>query len=226
MMAAGIIPLNAQTNAERIQSLEDNIAVIRSSVDSISADITASLSEMEETVDKINSSVDDLRERMEDNGGRKSNHADFWRFFGMKWVCLLLFAVFLPLLLAKLYLNKSKEDQRRYDIIVDLIRSGVEIKPEMLEYLTGTNTRSGQTIHSGALSGMNQTDVNYCSKRLLWAVCLLVIGFTIAMISNEGIVFGIFACVAVIFAAQAVVRYFSVKYFNQHKDVEQKKDAE
>ena len=227
--AAFIAPMYAQTTTERIQAVEESLASCQNSMDSICTALSGMQEEFEAKASLL-SDIDGKLSAQEDSNNRiKSRMAIQYSEIAMKWVCLLIFAIFLPLLLVRLYNNKSKEDQRRYDVIIDLIRSGVEIKPEMQDFLTGgssgTGTR-GKTIRNGAFSGLTQSDIDYCAKRILWAVCFLVIGITIASISNEGVVFAIFACISAIFAAQAVVRYFSLKYYNEHKAKENNTDAE
>lgn len=225
MIAASPAPVYAQTNAEKIQDLEATVASFQNTMDSL--DIV--ISDMMETFDEKMSLIESQeREIVSLQDGYESKTCEIGKYsdIAMKWACLLLFAVFLPILLARLYIGKSKEDQRRYDIIVDLVRSGVDIKPEMREYLTGSSGAVRNTLRTGVFSGLAKADIDYCSKRILWAVCLLVIGFTISVISSEGIVFGIFACISVIFLAQAVVRYFSLKYFNEHKAKEDQENAE
>ena len=226
MVAAGLFPVQAQTNTSRIEVLEAGYSSIQSSVDSLSAvisDLNEALEEKASVIEDLDNRID---EQQQDRPKSKVYEVKKYSEIVMKWFCLLIFAIFLPLVLARLYIGKAKEDQRRYDIIVDLIRSGVEIKPELRDYLTGSSSASRGTLRGGVFSGFSKSEIDYCSKRILWAVCLLVIGFTIAMISQVGIVFGIFACIAVIFAAQAAVRYFSLKYFNEHKEKENSTDAE
>ena len=49
---------------------------------------------------------------------------------------LFLMGVGLPCLVLFLYLHYSKKRQQRYEMLIDLIRSGVELKPEILDALS------------------------------------------------------------------------------------------
>lgn len=224
--AAYAAPMYSQTTTDRVRALEESLASYQNSIDSIST----TLSDMqEEFVAKalLLEKIDNKLSSQQDSKGNNSKMVRLYSEVAMGWVCLLIFAVFLPLLLVRLYNSKSKEDQRRYDVIIDLIRSGVEIKPEMKDFLTGVPIGTGgKTIRNGAFSGLTQIDIDYCAKRILWAVCFLAIGITLASISNEEVFFAISACISAIFAAQAVVRYFSLKYYNEHKAKENNTDAE
>lgn len=140
---------------------------------------------------------------------------------------LFLMGVGLPCLVLFLYLHYSKKRQQRYEMLIDLIRSGVELKPEILDALSlnwmNINWRMlapqkniGMAVER---KGMAAEHYVYCVKRIAWAVFCVAFGTVLAAISNSGVMFGLGVAVALVLLLQAAIRYFGLSYVMKNTDV-------
>lgn len=140
---------------------------------------------------------------------------------------LFLMGVGLPCLVLFLYLHYSKKRQQRYEMLIDLIRSGVELKPEILDALSlnwmKTNWRmlapQKNTGMAMERKGMAAEHYVYCVKRIAWAVFCVAFGTVLAAISNNGVMFGLGVAVALVLLLQAAIRYFGLSYVMKNTDV-------
>lgn len=140
---------------------------------------------------------------------------------------LFLMGVGLPCLVLFLYLHYSKKRQQRYEMLIDLIRSGVELKPEILDALSlnwmNINWRmlAPQKYTGMAMErkGMAAEHYVYCVKRIAWAVFCVAFGTVLAAISNSGVMFGLGVAVALVLLLQAAIRYFGLSYVMKNTDV-------
>lgn len=116
-----------------------------------------------------------------------------------------------------LYLNYSKRRQQRYEMLIDLMRSGVEIKPELLDVLSPSlmnlNWRVAIPKTDKAMTAQHYA---YCLKRVAWALACLLIGVAFSVMANKGIFFGFGVVVAVVLLMQAAIRYFSLSYISKN----------
>lgn len=220
-ISAALISVNAQaqqtvqSTSQRISTVEEHLASVDITLDSLVtaiATISADNSDVRKSVEQVRKEVRTAEEKIQ---GPLSRIKQTNKIV-LQWFFLLLFAVFLPLVLIWLFYKQNKEKQRRYDIIVDMVRSGVEIKPEMMPFLTGTD--SMQPIISGKnrLSGMNKSDIDYCARRLIWSVASLLIGACFWTVYDWSGIFFTACCITIFFIAQAAIRYYSVRYFDKH----------
>jgi len=140
---------------------------------------------------------------------------------------LFLMGVGLPCLVLFLYLHYSKKRQQRYEMLIDLIRSGVELKPEILDALSlnwmNINWRmlapQKNTGMAMERKGMAAEHYVYCVKRIAWAVFCVAFGTVLAAISNSGVIFGLGVAVALVLLLQAAIRYFGLSYVMKNTDV-------
>ena len=140
---------------------------------------------------------------------------------------LFLMGVGLPCLVLFLYLHYSKKRQQRYEMLIDLIRSGVELKPEILDALSlnwmNINWRmlapQKNTGMAMERKGMAAEHYVYCVKRIAWAVFCVAFGTVLAAISNSGVMFGLGVAVALVLLLQAAIRYFGLSYVMKNTDV-------
>lgn len=140
---------------------------------------------------------------------------------------LFLMGVGLPCLVLFLYLHYSKKSQQRYEMLIDLIRSGVELKPEILDALSlnwmkinwrmlAPQKNTGMAMER---KGMAAEHYVYCVKRIAWAVFCVAFGTVLAAISNSGVMFGLGVAVALVLLLQAAIRYFGLSYVMKNTDV-------
>ena len=140
---------------------------------------------------------------------------------------LVLMGVGLPCLVLFLYLHYSKKRQQRYEMLIDLIRSGVEMKPEILDALSlsmikinwrmlAPQKNTGMAVER---KGMAAEHYVYCLKRIAWAVFCVAFGTVLAAISNNGVMFGLGVAVALVLLLQAAIRYFGLSYVMKDTDV-------
>lgn len=140
---------------------------------------------------------------------------------------LVLMGVGLPCLVLFLYLHYSKKRQQRYEMLIDLIRSGVEMKPEILDALSlsmikinwrmlAPQKNTGMAVER---KGMAAEHYVYCLKRIAWAVFCVAFGTVLAAMSNEGVMFGLGVAVALVLLLQAAIRYFGLSYVMKNTDV-------
>ncbi len=140
---------------------------------------------------------------------------------------LVLMGVGLPCLVLFLYLHYSKKRQQRYEMLIDLIRSGVEMKPEILDALSlsmikinwrmlAPQKNTGMAVER---KGMAAEHYVYCVKRIAWAVFCVAFGTVLAAISNNGVMFGLGVAVALVLLLQAAIRYFGLSYVMKNTDV-------
>ena len=140
---------------------------------------------------------------------------------------LFLMGVGLPCLVLFLYLHYSKKRQQRYEMLIDLIRSGVELKPEILDALSlnwmninwrmlAPQKNTGMAVER---KGMAAEHYVYCVKRIAWAVFCVAFGTVLAAISNSGVMFGLGVAVALVLLLQAAIRYFGLSYVMKNTDV-------
>ena len=140
---------------------------------------------------------------------------------------LVLMGVGLPCLVLFLYLHYSKKRQQRYEMLIDLIRSGVEMKPEILDALSlsmikinwrmlAPQKNTGMAVER---KGMAAEHYVYCLKRIAWAVFCVAFGTVLAAMSNEGVMFGLGVAVALVLLLQAAIRYFGLSYVMKSTDV-------
>lgn len=140
---------------------------------------------------------------------------------------LVLMGVGLPCLVLFLYLHYSKKRQQRYEMLIDLIRSGVEMKPEILDALSlsmikinwrmlAPQKNTGMAVER---KGMAAEHYVYCVKRIAWAVFCVAFGTVLAAISNNGVMFGLGVAVALVLLLQAAIRYFGLSYVMKDTDV-------
>lgn len=140
---------------------------------------------------------------------------------------LVLMGVGLPCLVLFLYLHYSKKRQQRYEMLIDLIRSGVEMKPEILDALSlsmikinwrmlAPQKNTGMAVER---KGMAAEHYVYCVKRIAWAVFCVAFGTVLAAISNSGVMFGLGVAVALVLLLQAAIRYFGLSYVMKDTDV-------
>lgn len=140
---------------------------------------------------------------------------------------LFLMGVGLPCLVLFLYLHYSKKRQQRYEMLIDLIRSGVELKPEILDALSlnwmNINWRMFAPQKNAGMAverkGMAAEHYVYCLKRIAWAVFCVAFGTVLAAMSNEGVMFGLGVAVALVLLLQAAIRYFGLSYVMKNTDV-------
>ena len=140
---------------------------------------------------------------------------------------LVLMGVGLPCLVLFLYLHYSKKRQQRYEMLIDLIRSGVEMKPKILDALSlsmikinwrmlAPQKNTGMAVER---KGMAAEHYVYCVKRIAWAVFCVAFGTVLAAISNNGVMFGLGVAVALVLLLQAAIRYFGLSYVMKDTDV-------
>lgn len=125
------------------------------------------------------------------------------------YVSLFFVCVILPILVIFLYWHYTQNQQRRREILIDLLRTGVDIKPEVFSAL-------GVSKLNWSIANMGRSDIgidnyNFCIRRVALAVCFLVVGIAISCISNDEIPFGLSLVIAIIILMQAVVRYLSAR---------------
>lgn len=125
------------------------------------------------------------------------------------YVSLFFVCVILPILVIFLYWHYTQNQQRRREILIDLLRTGVDIKPEVFSAL-GINRFNWSIVKMGR-SDIGIDSYNFCIRRVALAVCLLVAGFAIACISCDGTPFGLSIVIAAIILMQAVVRFLSAR---------------
>lgn len=168
----------------------------------------------EEKQERIRKDEADSYRRKIDDDSHKN-----WDFYSLlsSYFFLLLFGVALPVLVVFLYLNYSKRRQQRYEMLIDLMRSGVDIKPELLDVLSPSlinlNWRVAIPKTDKAMTAQHYT---YCLKRVVWALACLLIGVAFSVIANKGIFFGFGVVVAVVLLMQAAIRYFSLSYISKN----------
>lgn len=149
-----------------------------------------------------------------------------FKLFG-SYFTLVLMGVGLPCLVLFLYLHYSKKRQQRYEMLIDLIRSGVEMKPEILDALSlsmikinwrmlAPQKNTGMAVER---KGMAAEHYVYCLKRIAWAVFCVAFGTVLAAMSNEGVMFGLGVAVALVLLLQAAIRYFGLSYVMKSTDV-------
>ena len=149
-----------------------------------------------------------------------------FKLFG-SYFTLVLMGVGLPCLVLFLYLHYSKKRQQRYEMLIDLIRSGVEMKPEILDALSlsmikinwrmlAPQKNTGMAVER---KGMAVEHYVYCLKRIAWAVFCVAFGTVLAAMSNEGVMFGLGVAVALVLLLQAAIRYFGLSYVMKSTDV-------
>ena len=149
-----------------------------------------------------------------------------FKLFG-SYFTLVLMGVGLPCLVLFLYLHYSKKRQQRYEMLIDLIRSGVEMKPEILDALSlsmikinwrmlAPQKNTGMAVER---KGMAAEHYVYCVKRIAWAVFCVAFGTVLAAISNNGVMFGLGVAVALVLLLQAAIRYFGLSYVMKDTDV-------
>jgi len=189
---------------------------------SIDTTAIAQMSQEEITIEEISSRIDDIEDSIDEinDNIKKLSHSKDSKYFDIsedikEWLMLIVCVICLPGVLIYLYINNEKRKERKYDTLIDLIRSGAEIKPELLPYITGNNFENN-IITSGIGSGLNENDVNYCSKKLLWGVAIILLGLLLGILSNEEEVFLIIGFCGLIPILQAVVRYLNVSYIVKH----------
>lgn len=159
--------------------------------------------------------VDANRRHIEDNS---YEDRQMFNLFS-SYFSLLMFGLGLPCLVVFIYLHYMKNRQQRYEILADLMRSGVEVKPEMIEALSlsrGKINWSAFSVKPG--KAMAADNYLYCLKRVVWAVACLVISFVLAAISHSGACFGIGVIVAAVLLMQTAVRYLSQSYIAKNSE--------
>lgn len=113
----------------------------------------------------------------------------------------------IPILLSIIYLRKEKEQVREKEALIDLVRSGTQITPEIVDLLGRKPSPNEPMATIGKKLKMPQDDMKYCIKRTAWACISLVVGFAFACMTNEGIFFGAGALIAIILVIQGGTRY-------------------
>lgn len=147
---------------------------------------------------------------------------------------LVLMGVGLPCLVLFLYLHYSKKRQQRYEMLIDLIRSGVEMKPEILDALSLSMIKinwrmltpqknTGMAVEHKVMAAEHYV---YCVKRIAWAVFCVAFGTVLAAISNEGVMFGLGVAIALVLLLQAAIRYFGLSYVMKNTDVKPDNNAQ
>lgn len=204
------IAAELQTSVDGLQAQKDSL---ENSIADAQAYYEGKIADLESEI----SALKDEQKAQERNARAKVSRMEDISEILLEWALLLIFAVALPCVLIYIYREINKEKQRRFDTIVDLVRSGIEIKPEILDYLTGTNEHK---LISGAgfTAGMSRSDIDYCSKRILWGVMILLTGFIISVLAHNGVPFQISLIFGLFFILQAVLRYFNIRYYNKHID--------
>ena len=136
---------------------------------------------------------------------------------------MFMFGMGLPCLVVFLYLHYSKNRQQRYEMLIDLVRSGVEIKPELIDALSLSrikmnwhvpNPKTGKTMMAD--KAMAAQDYIYCLKRVIWALACLIASIAFSSMTNNGVFFGFGVIVAVVLLVQAAVRYLSLQYISRN----------
>lgn len=231
LVSAANISASGQSSIQRIQNIEDSQAELRASIDSLSGVISLLGEGMETITDGMDDIVDKIDAQESKGGYVQSQATEIQRVVKryseivMGWVCLLIFAVFLPLLLVKLYKDYTDENKRRYDIVVDLLRSGVEISPEVRGFIIGE--KNPVKLSLGALrTDLDQNDLDYCIKRIVWGFALILFGFALAIMSNAEVTLFIFGFIGLFFIAQAAICYFRARGAGRQNSSEDKSDAD
>lgn len=209
--------VSAQSANQKIQALQESQATLSASVDSLAGsieEITTGVSHLENRISDISDSIGDLKDAVSQTQTQSSKrplNAEDYSDMGMEWACMIIFCIGLPLLLAAIYRQNVREKQRRYDIVVDLVRSGVEIKPEMMDFITGKDPKEAQgEVRTD--KGMSPMNVQYFLRRLIWGLLIILVGFIFAVATNEEALFVIFGCVGLFLLGQAAICYYSSKY--------------
>lgn len=126
---------------------------------------------------------------------------------------LFMFGLGVPCLVVFIYLHYSKNRQQRYEMLIDLLRTGVEVKPEVLDALSVKSVRlKWHTLVPNPKNAIAAESYTYCVKRLAWVVVTLVVGVAFSALTHNGGFFYLSLVLAVIFLMQAAVRYFSMIY--------------
>jgi len=212
--AALICSTAVVSSAQKYVKVED-FEALQSSIDSTNS---ALLTKVDEKISEIDLSIAELEDSIEKVRRSAMNHKSTYYDVSedlKEWVLLIIFAIALPGVLVYLYIKNEKLKEKKYNTLVDLVRSGVDIKEELLPYLVGSR-KDGTVISGGIANGMNEYDLSYCTKRLFWAAVIFLFAILMGILSNEEVVFVIFAFCACVPALQAVVRYFNVSYLRKH----------
>lgn len=174
---------------------------------------------MEES--KQNSSEKDLQAHRSQIEDESYENRQYFNLFS-SYFSLLMFGLGLPCLVVFIYLHYMKNRQHRYEMLTDMMRSGVEVKPEVLEALSLSRSKinwSAFSVKPG--KAMAADNYFYCVKRVAWALACLIIGLAFASISHTGEMFGFGVIVAALFFMQAAVRYFSQAYISKNSEYNQ-----
>ena len=125
-----------------------------------------------------------------------------------KWLLICMVPIFAMLV----YSRKSKEEQREREALIDLVRTGTPITPEVVKLLGRDVRTTGMIAPFGKNSKkISKIDYMYTIKHIAWAGVSLLIGFILSCSVNNGVFFACGAVLAIIFTVQAIVRYAVAK---------------
>lgn len=218
ILAGGVaaVPVMAQeNNAEApaageelsLQSLESKINYIIAAQEEISE----SLKSQGEEMDELKASVKRMKKEPDGVAAARAV-SEILKY----WAIYLLVGILLPLLLTYIWLRTKKEERRRYDTVVDLVRSGVTLDDGIKEYLTGEsrNPVSGsQSVRMGSRLGQaSRQDMDYCVQRLFWGMLIIVVGLIVTIALNTAVFIVICSLIGLFLITQGLIRYFSIRY--------------
>lgn len=128
-----------------------------------------------------------------------------------------LLAVWLvPVAIVFFYVYHQRRRREQIEMVFDMMRSGIDVTPAQLAALGIGSSPLWQQMANGMNTIMNSgesvdsTDIatsEYCMKRIVWGVIVLVAGFALACSSNSGVFFFIGLLVAAVMFGQAFIRY-------------------
>lgn len=130
-----------------------------------------------------------------------------------KWLMIII----IPIIAIWVYLRNSKEKQREREALIDLVRSGTPITPEIVNLLghKPENPNDVVTVGINKKVQISRNDFIYCITRISLACISLFIGFIIGANTTEAIfILGII--LAVIFIFQACIRYTTAIMTNKN----------
>lgn len=126
-----------------------------------------------------------------------------------------------PLAVIFLYVYHQRRRREQVEMVFDMLRSGIEVSPEILAALgigSGTVWQQMANGMNAMMNGAGITDIStasYCLKRVVWGILIIVVSFFLACIFNNGAVFYIGAVIASVMFAQAFIRHRLQRTFIQ-----------
>lgn len=215
------------------QSKADTVVVYKTDTVYLSEDGTKELGEIAGIKNQYQ--VEAYRIKMEKDAEADKRNKDYSRerergvvqdnrtrlYFNIILQSCILFCIgiLLPVMIIFVHIHYTRMQQRRYEMLVDLIRDGVDIKPDMLDTLAVSRLKYNAIKGLGAMKGkMSADSYEYCVKRIAVSVAAVFMGIVLLVYADMGFFFVIAILVACILLMQAAIRYFSSRYISKNID--------